>query len=153
VAIPLERARLPYRMIFSGDCDEAQLARVKAVLSEPRMAKKRKTIFPKLLDARELSRFEDRFFTAIVTDPPWGRHEALGTEALEELYRRFLGEAARILTPGGRLVLLCGRSGLVADGSISIKEQFEEEGRYEVLISGQKALVLCLVRKGPFTLL
>ncbi len=146
-AIPLERARLPYKMIFAGDREEAEVARVKAVLAEPRMAKRRKTIFPKVLDARDLSRFEDAFFTAIVTDPPWGRHEKLDDATLEELYGRFLAEAARTLAPGGRLVLLCGRSGPIADGTISIDTDFETDARYEVLVSGQKALVLCLVRR------
>lgn len=146
-AIPLERARLPYKMIFAGDRDEAETARVKKALAEPRMAKKRKTIFPKVLDARDLSRFDTGFFTAIVTDPPWGQHERIETDALEELYQRFLAEAARCLAPHGRLVLLCGRSGPVAEGTISIPFDFETEARYEVLVSGQKALVLCLVRR------
>ena len=146
-AIPLDRARIPYKMIFAGDREEKELARVKKALAEPCMAKKRKTIFPKVLDARDLSRFDTGFFTAIVTDPPWGRHERIETDALKELYQRFLAEAARCLAPHGRLVLLTGRSGPVAEGTISIPFDFDTEARYEVLVSGQKALVLCLVRR------
>ncbi len=40
---------------------------------------------------------------AVATDPPYGRSTTLARRSREDLYRAFLGEAARVLRPGGWL--------------------------------------------------
>jgi hypothetical protein len=144
-SIPLERARMgPYKMIFASDRDEASVARVKERLKGKDFERKRKTFFPKRLDARDLSRFEDGLFTAIATDPPWGDWEGLDQEELLALYASFLGEARRLLAPSGRLVLLVGRSGALERTMDGAAADWRIAESYEVLISGKKARALRL---------
>ena len=149
-ALPLERARMgPYKMIFAGDKDPDLVEAFIGRLGAPGLEKKRRTIFPKLLDAADLSRFEPGFFTAIVADPPWGEYSAEGRsadkEALRRLYAAFFREARRVMADGGRLVLLTGRN-------VPLEEALEESGAgwradrdYSVLISGKKARALRMI--------
>lgn len=62
-------------------------------------------------DARELGRIHpEGFFDALVTNPPYGAR--LGRSiSFPGFYRRFLEEAATVLRPGGRLVVLAGKRG------------------------------------------
>lgn len=45
----------------------------------------------------------DESVDAIATDPPYGRSTTLAKRRREDLYRDFLGEAARVLAKGGRI--------------------------------------------------
>ena len=153
--IPLERSRMgAYSMIFAGDSDASCLEAFKETLKAeekrtPSFARKRRTIFPKTLDARDLSRFDPSFFTAVVTDPPWGLYEKLDETALRALYVDFFREAARTLAADGRLVLLIGRDAPLetsvaeAGGTWLIMED------YPVLVAGRKARALRLAKRLP----
>lgn len=147
-SLPLERAGLgPYGMIFSGDSDAASVAALKDKLKEKSFEKRRKTIFPKALDAADLSRFEDGFVTAIVTDPPWGAFDGRGEDEIRTLYAAFLREAGRVLASGGRAVLLVAREGPLdaalrdAESPLAIAEDLS------VLVSGRKARAVLLRKK------
>ncbi len=162
-AIPLERARMgPYGMIFAGDMDEGLVGDFKEKLKQQEWNRKRRSIFPKTLDARDLSRFEPSLFTRIVTDPPWGVYGDMGRDELLDLYAGFLGQAERVLGDDGNLVLLTGRETPVEDaaryiaarcnaarGSITVGTGcgWEKQIEYPVLISGRKARVLRLAKK------
>lgn len=63
----------------------------------------------KQLDARDLKEgYPANYFRAIVTNPPYGMH--LGPEIdFFRLYLKLLQGAAKVLEPGGRLVLLVGK--------------------------------------------
>ncbi|MCA1951069.1 MAG: methyltransferase [Treponema sp.] len=145
-AIPFARAHAgPYGLIFAGDKDAEKVASFKAQLKNKRWEKRRKTIFPKLLDATKLDGFQDAFITRIVSDPPWGLYDNLDAAPLYELYEKFLGEAARVLAKTGKMVLLVG-------SHISLQAVIEKTRlplriieHYPVLVSGQKALVYILV--------
>jgi len=145
-ALPLERARMgPYQMIFAGDIKTEKVEALKTILKQKQWEKRRKTIFPKVLDATQLERFKDDFITRIVSDPPWGLYEGLDMQAILWLYSNFLREAARLLSKNGRMVLLVG-SGVPlpeilnnSDIPLKIIEQFP------VLVSGQKALVYVII--------
>lgn len=146
-SIPLERALLgPYNMIFAGDRDEALVAAFKERLKDSRFERKKRTIFPKILDARDLSRFEDGLFSAIVTDPPWGDWERLGEAELTALYAAFLSEAARVSAGEGRLVLLVGRSDALERALDAAGKPWRIDENYDVLVSGKKARA-ALLRK------
>lgn len=147
-AIPLDRSLgHPYRMIFAGDREEALVAAFKERLkTEERFARRRRTIFPKVLDATDLSRFQDGFFTAIVTDPPWGDWEGLSEEEVVRLYGAFLTEAARVTVPEARLVLLTGRTGALEGALDAAGRPWREEEAYQILVSGKKARALLLIK-------
>jgi len=147
-AIPLERALMgPYNMIFAGDREEALVAAFKERLKDGRFERKKRTIFPKILDARDLSRFEDGLFSAIVTDPPWGDWERLGEAEVAALYAAFLSEAARVSRPDGRLVLLVGRSDALERALDAAGRPWRIVEGYEVLVSGKKARAILLRKK------
>jgi SAM-dependent methyltransferase len=145
-AIPLERARMgPYHMIFAGDINPEKVERFKAVLKDKPWEKRRKTIFPKVLDATHLEKFEDGFFTRLVSDPPWGLYDALGPEELRALYINFLREASRVLAKTGKMVLLVGADVPLADLLREAKLSLSVADFMPVLVSGQKALVYVII--------
>jgi tRNA G10 N-methylase Trm11 len=141
--IALERALAsPYRFVFVSDGDAEKLAAVRAALSGKAFERRRKTIFPKVRDALDSGGFDAGFVTAIATDPPWGLYEGgMAADEAGTLLRGFLAESARLLAPGGRLVLLVARSATVDPGSA-----FAQRERLDVLVSGKKARVLRLDR-------
>jgi hypothetical protein len=152
-SIPLERARMgPYGMIFAGDMDEGLVGDFKERLKQQEWNRKRRNIFPKTLDARDLSRFDPSLFTRIVTDPPWGVYGDLGRDDILGLYRDFLGQAERVLGDQGKLVLLTGRDtpleeAIRGNAASGAGRGWEKQVEYPVLISGRKARVLRLAKK------
>lgn len=145
-AIPFARAQSgPYGLIFAGDKDAEKVASFKAQLKNKRWEKRRKTIFPKLLDGTKLDGFQNAFITRIVSDPPWGLYDTLDATSLYELYEKFLSEAARVLAKTGKMVLLVG-SHIPLPAVIEKADlPFRISKQYSVLVSGQKALVYILV--------
>ena len=152
-ALPLERARMgDYAMIFAGDADAACMEAFKEALKAEERAsasfsRKRRTIFPKILDARDLSRFQPSFFTAIVTDPPWGLYEKLDEAALLGLYADFLREADRVAAEGCRLVLLVGREAPLEEALARSGAAWAIAEDYPVLVAGRKARALRLGKR------
>jgi len=144
-ALPLERARMgAFQMLFAGDADPVLVEAFKERLKEGSWAKKRRLIFPKVLDARDLSRFEPGFVNVVVTDPPWGIYSRMESRELGDLYRRFLAETRRILDPAGRVVLLTGRDLSLQDALDAPGSPWRIREEYAVLISGMKARALLL---------
>jgi len=137
--IALERAlAAPYRFVFASDLEPEKAAAVKASMSARAFERRRKTIFAKARDALDGSAFDSGFVTAIATDPPWGLWEGgPGAAEAEGLVRAFLAEAARLLAPGGRLVILAARGAALETGP-----EFAQRERLDVLVSGKKAKVL-----------
>lgn len=87
-------------MIVGGDSDRAALtaARVNAG-RQPRLARWDATRLP----------LRDRCVDVVITNPPYGRqHQAV--PGIERLYARTLREAARVLRPDGRCVVLTGEA-------------------------------------------
>jgi SAM-dependent methyltransferase len=141
--IALERALAsPYRFVFATDLDAAKVAEVKSALAGKAFERRRKTIFPKARDALDPAAYEAGFVTAIATDPPWGLYEGgPGEGESEALLAGFLATAARLLAPGGRLVLLVARNARLEPGA-----DFELRESLEVLVSGKKARAIRLDR-------
>jgi hypothetical protein len=143
----LERAlAAPYRFVFASDADAGKIASVKAELSTKAFEKRRRTFFPKIRDALDSSAFEAGFVSAIATDPPWGLYEGgMGESEADDLLGSFVAEAARLLAPGGRLVLLVSRA--MADRALGDPPSpFVHRESLDVLVSGKKARALRLDR-------
>jgi SAM-dependent methyltransferase len=142
--IVLERAlAAPYCFAFASDSDPEKIQAVKAALAGKAFERRRKTIFPKLRDALDSSAFEAGFVSAIATDPPWGIYEGgPGGGEAADLLASFMFEAARLLAPGGRLVLLVAREALLGPCP-----DFLPRASLDVLVSGKKAKALRLERR------
>lgn len=139
----------PFSMIFAGDADPEAYARLREGLGQACLQRWRKRIFPKLLDARALERFDSGFISAYVSDPPWGHFEGgSGPRGAETdlFYAQLVQEAARVLAPGGRLVLLTARDIDLGPGLDAVKGQLEAADSYDVLISGRKASARLWIR-------
>jgi Predicted DNA modification methylase len=160
--IVLERAIAhPYKFAFAQDLDPGKVAAVKESLGGKSFEKRRKTIFPKARDALDPGAFDPGFVSAIATDPPWGLYEGGGLDSAgaQALLGSFLVAARRMLSPGGRLVLLVSREldvGALVRGMsggagrsrpMPLSMQSRDEGSgyfaqresYDVLVSGKKA--------------
>jgi tRNA (guanine6-N2)-methyltransferase len=88
----------PARLILGGDSDREALAAARENV--------RRTAELARWDATRLP-LRDACVDAVVTNPPYGRqHEAV--PGIDRLYARSLREAARVLRPGGRAVVLTG---------------------------------------------
>ena len=85
-----------YKKVYTGDINDECVKHQKK-----RLRDKRDCLVQKW-DARKLP-LDDKSVDAIVTDPPWGEYEAIDTPLF---YDGFIGEAARVLRPGGSFVFL-----------------------------------------------
>ena len=135
-AIALARAAYPFRGIFATDIDTALMGELKSRISKIKNAKIQKSFFVKTVDFLQ-NKFEDNFADAIVTDPPWGEFQKIPAD----FYPKIFAEFARILKPGGRLVLLTGR-----DIALPQNTALSQTAEYNVLIHGKKAKALLLRR-------
>ncbi|MDR1072035.1 MAG: hypothetical protein LBL21_05335, partial [Rickettsiales bacterium] len=78
------------------------------------------------------NQFDDNFADAIATDPPWGSYQKIGGD----FYANTMNEFARILKPGGRLVVLTAREMILPP-----HEKLTRAEKFDVLIHGKKATV------------
>ena len=130
-AIPAERVKTgPYRKILAGDADESLAIGLRKRFSGV------KHVETGAWDATTLSGIPDASVDAIVTDPPWGKFEK-GIDTAD-LYPKTASAFARVLRPGGRLVLLTSRDDHFEN---ALPDSLKTLSVHDVLISGQKARI------------
>lgn len=138
-AIAIERAiSFSYKQIYARDIDEKLVTGLKKRASK---FGKRFAVFQ--LDATNLSQFPNDSVDKVVTDPPWGIYSA--STNIDALYASFLKEFGRVLRPGGIVVVLTGRSELL-DSSLAKEPKFSLQNKYNILVSGKKAVVHKLMK-------
>ena len=135
----ITRARAEYfpcRAIHGLDIDGQKISAL-----HPRKIYKRADIaeLPSIFPAQSVD--------VIVTDPPWGLFKE--SDDIPQLYRALAKASLHLLKPGGRTVILSAQKELLRTGI--------EEGAwgnagldacYDILVSGQKAAVFVITRKG-----
>lgn len=140
----LERMRWKYRLAFAIDRDERLVSALKERLGRDSDVWRKRT-YVRSGDGTSLEGFDSGFITAIVTDPPWGEYDR-SVGSVEALYSAFLTSAARVLTGGGRLVLLAGRDVAVPEILAPLSSSLEMEASHDMLVSGKKATLYKLRR-------
>jgi 23S rRNA G2445 N2-methylase RlmL len=137
----LERAQMGrYQLLLGGDSDpeavEATLANF-GPRHQPRRIER--------WDARRLP-LEDGSVNKIACNLPWGRQ--VGEQAaMPALYRDFLAEAARVLSPGGRMVLLTSEWNALKTALGACSELDLEETNRDVSILGRRADIFVITRR------
>jgi tRNA (guanine6-N2)-methyltransferase len=133
-AIPIQRAQFAPGLIIASDHDERKIESLKQRIKELGL---RKRVVVRRDDALHLSRYKDASIHKIVTDPPWGHFSEL---PVAQFYPAMLKEIARVLRPGGKLVLLTAEN-------LSLDERFTLTKEFNILVSGKKAAVYVMVRR------
>ena len=136
-AIAIQRATFfAPGLTIASDNDDRKVEALKERIKELGL---RKRVVVRRDDALKLARYEEGSIHKIVTDPPWG-HFAGPEQPMEEFYRAMLAELARVLRPGGKLVILTAQ-GLPADERLALVRKFN------ILVSGKKAAVYVMERR------
>jgi 23S rRNA G2445 N2-methylase RlmL len=133
-AIPVARARYPFRAIVASDVDGAAAAALRRV--HPRVRAARADIH----DLRALRNLVDGgAVERIITDPPWGMYEGAPIDALD-IHRALWAAGDELLAPGGSLTVLTGAPD---DARAALTDSdLVETGALPVLVNGKKATVL-----------
>lgn len=136
-AIAIQRAKsFAPGLVIASDIDERKVEMLKERVKELGL---RKRVVVRRDDALKLERYEEGSIHKIVTDPPWGHFVEVATP-IGEFYRAMLAEFARILKPGGKLVILTAEALPEDERLVLVK-------RFNILVSGKKAAVYVLARQ------
>ncbi|MAG13708.1 MAG: hypothetical protein CMN78_03825 [Spirochaetales bacterium] len=142
-AIVLERFRaFPAKKIYGFDLDSEKITLLRRKVKKNRSAAAGK-ISLDTIDGTILAAVPDNSVTKIVSDPPWGDYN-LSRDSVKEIYRGFLTQMDRIMSPGGIAVLLVGRDSTFCHLVDEESHARRLDASYDVLVSGKKATVLKL---------
>ncbi|MBX7214430.1 MAG: methyltransferase domain-containing protein [Thermoflexales bacterium] len=137
-ALPLARSAWPVRGLIASDIAPAALETLRRRARAGAFGKAPLRI--ERIDARTLRELSDASIDAVVTDPPWGLYDS-DLPDLAGMYRDAFAAIRRVLKPGGRLVMLLGRSTIgpdfLRDGRVGLRRDFVAD----ILVNGRPATV------------
>lgn len=123
--ILLERMHAsPYKKILGGDIDERRVEAARQNLPKRRKGRKEGQVSIRQWDARNLP-LENGSVDKVATNLPFGKQIA-SRQDLEALYSGLFTELARVVVPGGRIVLLSSEYDL-------IKQLMRQQPNLEIL--------------------
>ena len=138
-SICLERSRITnFKGIFACDNNEEITKNLKQEIKKINNKKLNKSFFVKHLDFFE-NKFDDNYFTKIISDPPWGFFEKIDNIAV--FYTKILKEMYRVLVKNGIIVLLSANKIEVDNILQSMKLELKLVESYDILVSGKKAKI------------
>jgi len=110
--ILLERINAgPYHQVLGGDVEDTRVTAARQNLPQQRKGRKADKIIVRQWDSRQLP-LDDGSVHKVATNLPFGRQLSAG-QNLEALYQGTLHELARVVHPGGKIVLLSSEYDLV----------------------------------------
>ncbi len=132
-----------YACVMMGDSDLNVVRRLRRQFA-PMIEQSKAAVYQ--WDAREMTPIESDSVDRVITSAPWGIHEADRYGNLLAFYVDFMCEFARILRPGGTLVMLTAAR---SEAMRAMRETgFLPAGYMDILVNGKKATVFRL--KKPF---
>lgn len=144
-AIPFERALMsPYNMIFLSDKSEDKVKYCKSKIKQFD-SKRRKHIIIKQLDSLKMNTFEEGFIRKIVTDPPWGFYEDIGTD-IYDFYYLMLKELNRLMKQNGIIIILTAKKDELENALKGFHNNLKIFNKYNILVSGKKASIYKIIK-------
>lgn len=139
-AIPIQRAKFfPKGLVIASDIDQQK---VRSLKDRAKILDLTKRLVVRQDDALNLTRYQNGSIHKIVTDPPWG-HFAQLSSPITGFYTQMLTEFARILRPGGRIVILTGET-IAFENCLAPVPKLSLVEKFNILLSGKKAGVYVL---------
>lgn len=140
-SIPVQLAKkFRFQKLYVSDLDKeraAQTAARKQLSSAPEGLIECCTA-----DAAKLSHIADKSISLVITDPPWGYFEELPD--IEGFYKKMFTSFDRVLTDGGRMVILSARKEELERTAAA--EGFKIKNSLHTLVNGKKAGVYLITR-------
>lgn len=147
-SIPIARARLaPFRMICALDTDQDKITQVRKKIRELGRQPEAVGMQITCADAFDPALFEERSFDKIVTDPPWRIFDTTAARDIDSFYHVMVRVYARLLKPGGILVVLTAQKELFIDCIQAYRGTLEAVDTYDILVSGKKAGVYKVIKR------
>lgn len=140
-ALLVARSRRPVRSLVYGD---HALVDLRAGLPDALTGSRRVRLVDD--DALTLDSLDDASIDAIITDPPWGEYEPLD-RPYPEFATAMAASFARVLTDGGRTVVLVNRGNAATLTEALDGSGLEPGPPVEVLVNGHPASVLVALRR------
>ncbi|MGQ9687140.1 MAG: methyltransferase domain-containing protein [Thiobacillaceae bacterium] len=132
-------AAAPYQALLGGDINRASVQACRANVRPRRVPADIRE-----WDATHLP-LPDAGVDKVVCNLPFGKQ--VGTHAENvELYPRYFAEMARVVRPGGRLVILTGEQALT-ERILSSSEAFRKREQFDVRVLGMAARILVIDRE------
>jgi len=128
-AIPIARAKLPFRQIIAVDIDQNALNKLRKKIGAMILTRKS--------DALKLQDIDTESVDKIITDPPWGYYS--NQTDLPLFYTRMIDAFYRVLKRNGLAVILTGRKEIFEEILEQCSDRFAIDKQYDVLVSGKKA--------------
>ena len=133
-SIPIQRVTsFPYKKIIASDIDQILVNKL-----QEKVAKIRKEIIVKKMNALNPECLEANSVDKIVTDPPWGLYKNTDLN-LSTFYFQMLEVFCRIVKPNGLIVILTAQKELIKTQLSEFKSQLKLVNKYNTLVSGKKA--------------
>lgn len=141
-AIVFARAERPYNIAFAFEKDAARTRAIRrrAKQIERRGGLRGGPVVARIEDARTLDTLQAGFVDRVVTDPPWGHFDPQIAD-LRALYEAAFRAIVRVTRVGGVVVMLLGRTDEGEDIVATRHRGLELMRRFDILVSGRKALV------------
>lgn len=140
-SIPKERIHsFPYKFLIAVDRDKNLTLKLKNNLS------KHRNIKILCANALNLKEVKDETIDKIITDPPWGEYQKI--DNLVTFYIDMLKEFKRILVNKGVAVILTGSVEKFEEAMLQSKGFFEVQRKLKILVSGKKASIFKIIKKG-----
>ncbi len=123
--------------VLAGDIDEAAVRKLRRALAEH---VQRGAAQLERWDARHMNALPDNSMDRVITDPPWGVYDAERYPDIATFYLDALTEIARVLRPGGTLVMLSAAKSELMRAARQVG--LLPEGRLDILVNGKKAALM-----------